>query len=44
VVVLGQVARANQDKGVVAVVIAMIETAVFTIGLLMLQEQKSRVR
>jgi hypothetical protein len=44
VVVLGHVARANQDHGLVAVVIAMPGAAVFTIGLLMLREQKSRIR
>jgi hypothetical protein len=37
-VVLGQVARANQDHGLIAVVITMIETAVFTIALLMLRD------
>ena len=42
VVVLGHVARANQDYGLLAVVIAMIGAAIFTIGLLMLRERRSR--
>ena len=44
VVVLGHVARANRDYGLVAVAIEMLGAGVFTIGLLMLRDQKSRPR
>jgi uncharacterized membrane protein len=40
IIVLGHVARANRDPGFLAVGIAVIGTAILTIGLLILSERK----
>jgi len=40
VVVLGHVARANRDSGLVAVGIAVLGAALLTIGLLILKDRK----